>query len=230
MGFPVVTANYFGSRYLCGDNWGNNEANVICKSLGYSGGIRHYMDRILTYAPTNILGLKLRCTGDESSIMDCPSDYSSLTGDSLTSCASSASKPAAIICEPASIQLGSNMKTSTRGLPYLTTKLASGAVVQSYICAENFTDADARVFCAMKSWKFGKAISLPNETPSGLIHLSSLGCASDDPHVMDCKHKEEASPSCTKSAAVECSPGFPFTMRMHNNMANIIPPDQVIIG
>jgi hypothetical protein len=38
VGFPVVTANYFGARYLCGDNWGEKEANVICKSLGFAGG------------------------------------------------------------------------------------------------------------------------------------------------------------------------------------------------
>ena len=40
VGFPVVTSNYFGSRYLCDDTWGEREADVICKSLGFTGGVR----------------------------------------------------------------------------------------------------------------------------------------------------------------------------------------------
>ena len=40
VGFPVVTSNYFGSRYLCDDSWGEKEAEVICKSLGFTGGVR----------------------------------------------------------------------------------------------------------------------------------------------------------------------------------------------
>ena len=40
VGFPVVTSNYFGSRYLCDDTWGEREADVMCKSLGFTGGVR----------------------------------------------------------------------------------------------------------------------------------------------------------------------------------------------
>ena len=40
VGFPVVTSRYFGSRYLCDDTWGEREADVICKSLGFTGGVR----------------------------------------------------------------------------------------------------------------------------------------------------------------------------------------------
>ena len=40
VGFPVVTSNYFGTRYLCDDTWGEREADVICKSLGFTGGVR----------------------------------------------------------------------------------------------------------------------------------------------------------------------------------------------
>ena len=40
VGYPVVTSHYFGSRYLCDDTWGEREADVICKSLGFTGGVR----------------------------------------------------------------------------------------------------------------------------------------------------------------------------------------------
>ena len=46
VGFPVVTSNYFGSKYLCGDTWGDAEADVICKSLGFVGGERQEQDSI----------------------------------------------------------------------------------------------------------------------------------------------------------------------------------------
>ena len=70
---------------------------------------------MLTQVPTRILGDKIRCEGDETSIMDCSSDYSKVTGESLASCPSSTSgRPAAILCEMGYIQLGDNMKTSTR--------------------------------------------------------------------------------------------------------------------
>jgi hypothetical protein len=187
------------------------------------------LDRMITQAPSNILGVNIRCNGDESSILDCRSDYDTVTGDTMSSC--STTRPAAILCEQGSIQLGDNMKTSTRGLPYLTTKLSStGKTVQSYFCADNFTDEDARVFCQMKSWKFGKAITLPNETPAGKIHLTGMQCSANEPHVIDCKHGEEANPTCTTAAGVECSPGFPFTLRMFNTLSGKIPPDQLTIG
>ena len=70
---------------------------------------------MLTQVPTRILGDRIRCGGDENSIMDCPSDYSEVTGERLASCPSSSSgRPAAILCEQGYIQLGDNMKTSTR--------------------------------------------------------------------------------------------------------------------
>ena len=76
---------------------------------------RHYLDRVLTQVPTRILGDRIRCEGGETSILDCPSDYSQVTGENLASCPSSSTgKPAAILCEQGYIQLGDNMKTSTR--------------------------------------------------------------------------------------------------------------------
>ena len=68
---------------------------------------------MLTQVPTRILGDRISCEGDETSIMDCPNDYSEVTGERLASCPSSG-RPAAILCEQGYIQVGDNMKTSTR--------------------------------------------------------------------------------------------------------------------
>ena len=40
VGYPIVTSNYFGSGYLCGDHWSDREADVMCRSMGFSGGER----------------------------------------------------------------------------------------------------------------------------------------------------------------------------------------------
>ena len=207
---------------------------------------------MLTQVPTRILGNRIRCEGGETSILDCPSDYSKVAGENMAECSSSSSsaRPAAILCEQGYIQLGENMRTSTRkgflkfiehfesetnysyrGMPHLTTKIGSKGNTTLYFCADTFSDDDAKVFCAMKSWKFGKAVSLSSSEqapPSGEIRLSNPRCNGDEPHILDCGHEEDA--TCETAAAVECSPGFPFTLRLHNNLSEEIPESQLAIG
>ena len=107
----------------------------------------------------------------------------------------------------------------------------SAEETKSYFCADSFSDDDAKVFCAMKSWKFGKAVTLASteqQAPSGEIRLSNPRCNGDEPHILDCEH-EEAGAGDTP-AAVECSPGFPFTLRMHNRLSEEIPESKLAIG
>ena len=115
----------------------------------------------------------------------------------------------------------------------MTTAISGSAEeTKSYFCADSFSDDDAKVFCAMKSWKFGKAVTLASteqQAPLGEIRLSNPRCNGDEPHILDCEH-EEASSSCETAAAVECSPGFPFTLRMHNRLSEEIPESQLAIG
>lgn len=83
---------------------------------------RYFFDRTLTIGATNILGLNINCTGRENSIFDCISDYTALTGETLTECPSYSTKPAAILCDQGAVQLGTNVRTRTRGLAYLTAR------------------------------------------------------------------------------------------------------------
>ena len=86
----------------------------------------------------------------------------------------------------------------------------------------------------MKSWKFGKAVALTSTeetTPSGVVYLSNPRCTGNEPHILDCEHEEATDPAtCETAAAVECSPGFPFTLRMHNQLSEEIPESQLAIG
>ena len=90
---------------------------------------RYFFDRALTAAgPTNILGLNLSCSGRETSIFECESDYSALTGETLAACPSyTANKPAAVLCDQGAVQLGANVRTRTRGIPYITARCMGNA-------------------------------------------------------------------------------------------------------
>ena len=75
------------------------------------GLLRFFMDRILTNLPSNILGLNIRCSGDEKSLLDCDSDFDNLTGYTFTQCQHGpGSKAPAVICERGEIRPGSTRK------------------------------------------------------------------------------------------------------------------------
>ena len=189
------------------------------------------MDRVLTHPATNILGHRIRCRGDEKSLMECSSGYESITGQTLTRC--SGRQASAILCDQGWIQMGDNPKASTRGLPYLR---PNKDTTESYICADGFDDNDAQVFCRMRSWKFGKAVTIPEAVsrPTNYpIRLGNVSCSSTDPHLLDCSHTfagESRLIGCSGAAAVECSPGFPLTLRIENLLEDKIPPDELTIG
>ena len=112
----------------------------------------------------------------------------------------------------------------------------------SYFCADGFGDREARVFCQMLSWEFGKAINIPEQTPNSSIqidldigmHLKDLDCQSSDPHILDCDPTFDADGldqvGCPNGlrAAVECSPGYPLTLRVFNPIEDEIPPGKVV--
>ncbi len=109
VGFPLVETDYFGQGYLCPDAFGDKEAAVICRSIGFTGGerlesrklcrinfllknnmyvirFRFRLDLPITFAPSNVLGVRINCGGDESDILDCAADYTGLDGRGLTQC------------------------------------------------------------------------------------------------------------------------------------------------
>ncbi len=72
---------------ICSDDWGIEEANVVCKELGYchalhalGGGTYGTSDESLDVGTIN-------CVGNESAILDCPHnhDVSSCSEDNVAS-------------------------------------------------------------------------------------------------------------------------------------------------
>ena len=62
---------YINNRPVCDDFWGEPEAKVVCRILGFSGGIpktgSHFGLVSTDFAMDDVF-----CTGSEQSIFDCP--------------------------------------------------------------------------------------------------------------------------------------------------------------
>ena len=57
---------------VCDDLWGQNDANVVCRQLGFPGSIGYTKSQTFGAGSGPILLDNMRCVGDETSIMDCP--------------------------------------------------------------------------------------------------------------------------------------------------------------
>ena len=58
---------------VCDDDWGENEARVVCRELGYGGVLRFTTGSMFGQVPAPHTGDKLRCEGAEENLLDCTS-------------------------------------------------------------------------------------------------------------------------------------------------------------
>merc|ERR1712037_46026 len=85
---------YVRGRPVCDDGWGQNEANVVCRSLGYSGGSATTNSRFGN-APGGDFGMDdVKCQGYEEKLTDC--QYAS-----YDDC--DANEAAGVVCEDAGV-------------------------------------------------------------------------------------------------------------------------------
>ena len=68
----VYVANsegYFGP--VCDDIWGNNHANVVCRQLGFPGGIATTSSHFGPVSTSIFAMDNVQCTGTEASLIEC---------------------------------------------------------------------------------------------------------------------------------------------------------------
>ena len=65
---------YFNGEwgFICDDEWGIEEANVVCNQLGFPGAVEATGTGSFGFGVGNILLDDLACDGNESFILDCP--------------------------------------------------------------------------------------------------------------------------------------------------------------
>ena len=59
---------------VCDDNWDDDDAEVVCGQLGFSGG-KAYNDSEWTYESNDNLATSFDCTGNEELLQDCSHDH-----------------------------------------------------------------------------------------------------------------------------------------------------------
>ena len=118
IGHPVVSAPHWGHSYLCDSQWGDREAEVMCRSMGYGGGRRHRKIK-----PT--LGLansmarfgrflgKFQCSGGELALGDCSRTEHAGCG------LGEEEEISMLLCDPGGLQHNRLLQAGTRGFSYL---------------------------------------------------------------------------------------------------------------
>ncbi|KAK3098541.1 hypothetical protein FSP39_020457 [Pinctada imbricata] len=177
---------YFGAvefwmdnRYgaVCADTFNDNAAAVVCRALGYQYAVR------LCCSAVGDIGLDysligVNCRGNETSLHQCPKLRQQ------TECNSGY---AAVFCtrnNPQFSSISSRIPSNGRGLVQMNYIYKDG-----YVCAENFTDADARVVCRESNYPYALAIR-HNTSDFGHTYeirwTNGLGCDGQETRVSEC--------------------------------------------
>ena len=71
-----VEVSYDGSwGTVCDEQWDHNDANVVCRMLGYHGALRAPISDYFGEGSESILLNSVACTGSEDSLADCSYRY-----------------------------------------------------------------------------------------------------------------------------------------------------------
>ena len=201
LGHPVLSLDHWGQSYLCDSQWRQNEAQVMCRELGFDSGVKFYKQSIsndlsMTYAP--YIG-KFNCNGDEKTLNDCQRL-------SLEDKCEPSEDLSLLLCDTGSLN-GIHRKTKVRGFPFIQNPQR-----EEYFCSDAFENKEASVFCKMLGWKHGRSLIVPENERNKQGTKRKVSCQGEEYHLLDCE-QVTTSQSC-QAAYIECDPGFPLTLRL----------------
>ncbi|XP_060066494.1 scavenger receptor cysteine-rich type 1 protein M160-like [Ylistrum balloti] len=192
-GRVLVKVNVDTTGLVCGDYFSHNEADVICRQLGYRSGIS-----LDSGSHGNAVGNyfleSMTCNGNETSFLECALEPHYNTAN----CRSGA---AAVKCYQ-NVRL-----TGVLSKPYFgRVELHNGEEWEA-VCDENFDDTDARVVCESLGYVTGRSQCCFNFGPQPInvkIQVINMTCDGNEKRVQDCSYDTELTCPSNRYASAFC--------------------------
>ena len=181
---------------VCDDSWDINDANIVCKQLGFPQATQAFTDASHGQGSGPIWLDDVACTGSESLLSEC-----SHSGWGINNCAHS--EDASVECS-----YGSSLVRLVNGG-------ASHGRVEVYynktwgtVCDDTWDQSDPNVVCSQLG--FSGALSAPCCAAYGEgldpIWLDDVICAGSEASLLDCPHREWGENNCVhkEDASIVC--------------------------
>jgi len=176
-----------GGRPVCDDYWGQEDALVVCRQLGYSNGVPTE-NSLFGPVSTDFIYDDVQCNGNEEYIWECPHNPSHNCGST---------EGAGVICfNDVGLVGGSGYNEGN--------VLVNGQPV----CDDLWTQEDAMVVCRQLGYSYGEPTvnSFFGLVSTDFIY-DDVQCIGDELYLSNCPHNPSHNCGSREGAGVICSNG-----------------------
>ncbi|XP_019859007.1 PREDICTED: deleted in malignant brain tumors 1 protein-like [Amphimedon queenslandica] len=196
---------------VCDDYWGNTDANVVCRQLGYDSGTA--FGRAYFGQGTGLIVMDdVHCNGAESYLTNCTHTNTMYHNcyhfeDAGVRCS---------LCTPGSIHLiGGSHDWEGR------VELCNNGLWAT-VCDNNWDSTDAAVVCRQLGWgTSGSPLSFGYFGQSAVIHLDNVQCLGSEQLLTNCMHLSTHNCGHYEDAGVACHVCTPGTVRLVNGRVEL---------
>eukprot|EP00058_Branchiostoma_floridae_P003918 XP_002589406.1 hypothetical protein BRAFLDRAFT_77850 [Branchiostoma floridae] len=189
---------------VCNTGWTEAGAGVVCRQMGYTGGVTSSGPADIGEGSENIWLGDVTCSGNETNILSCGFSWEPSDCDHT--------QDVHVICTgDVSVRLTGGQNSSEGQVEIRIPNDDWGTV-----CDDGFDDRDAQVVCRQLGYRGGVArVGGVFPEGTGNIWLDNLNCAGNESSVSDCEinrwgdhdctHKEDAGVVCGGAAEGDCA-------------------------
>jgi len=168
---------FFGNRPVCDNNWDIEDANLVCKLLGFQTAVIATKSSEFGLVPQNFIMDNVHCLGNESALLDCSHGpgNSCLPGDA-----------AGVVCFN---HLDFAIRLEDGDAPH------KGNVFIGYysVCSDGWDIRDANVACKMMGYpgaeeSFSYNLECDRQDERNTYMITNVGCAGVEHSLRDCPY------------------------------------------